>query len=173
MASKTKEERRIKLYKHNKPSFSKKLRLMLELFFVRILRQQENLGVKKPNNCSYSFRLQVQQSVRVVSWQRGSKGCPDPIPNNCSPKPEPGHWAACPAGRKANNYSQFWRLQVWALGQVIANNNSFCRPRQVRTRTKKTPSRKARGLSFQSVLNDSLHGHPSCTHPNNGGAKPF
>jgi hypothetical protein len=77
------------------------------------------------------------------------------------------------AGRKANNYSQFWRLQVWALGQVIANNNSFCRPRQVRTRTKKTPSREARGLSFQSVLNDSLHGHPSCTHPNNGGAKPF
>ena len=105
MASKTKEERRIKLYKHNKPSFSKKLRLMLELFFVRILRQQENLGVKKPNNCSYSFRLQVVQSGIKVSWQRGSKGCPDPIPNNCSPKPEPGHWAAGPAGRKANNSS--------------------------------------------------------------------
>ena len=110
---------------------------MLELFFVRILRQQENLGLKKPNNCSYSFRLQVQQSRKKVSWQRGWKGCPDPIPNNCSPKPEPGHWAAGPAGRKANNYSQFWRLQVWALGQVIPNNNSFCRPRQVRTRTKK------------------------------------
>ena len=110
---------------------------MLELFFVRILRQQENLGVKKPNNCSYSFRLQVVQSGIKVLWQRGSKGCPDPIPNNCSPKPEPGHWAAGPAGRKANNYSQFWRLQVWALGQVIPNNNSFSWPRQVRTRTKK------------------------------------
>jgi len=85
---------------------------MLELFFVRILRQQENLGLKKPNNCSYSFRLQVQQSWKMVSWQRGSKGCPDPIPNNCSPNPEPGHWAAGPAGRKANNYSQFWRLQA-------------------------------------------------------------
>ena len=100
MASKTKEERRIKLYKHNKPSFSKKLRLMLELFFVRILRQQENLGLKKPNNCSYSFRLQVQQSGTKVSWQRGWKGCPDPNPNNCSPKPEPGHWAAGRLGVK-------------------------------------------------------------------------
>ena len=40
---------------------------MLELFFVRILRQQENLGVKKPNNCSYSFRLQVQESWKMVS----------------------------------------------------------------------------------------------------------
>ena len=113
MASKTKEERRIKLYKHNKPSFSKKLRLMLELFFVRILRQQENLGVKKPNNCSYSFRLQVVQSGIKVSWQRGSKGCPDPIPNNCSPKPEPGPGAACPAGRKANN-SSFQEAAGWA-----------------------------------------------------------
>ena len=60
---------------------------------------------KKTNNCSYSFRLQVKTSGRKVSWQRGWKGCPDPIPNNCSPKPEPGHWAAGPAGRKANNSS--------------------------------------------------------------------
>ena len=95
------------------------------VFFVRILRQQDPLGRKKTNNCSYSFRLQVQQSWKMVSWQRGWKGCPDPNPNNCSPKPEPGPGAACPARRKANNYSQFWRLQVWALGQVIANNNSF------------------------------------------------
>jgi len=92
------------------------------------------LGVHaESNNCSFFFRLQVQQFWRMVS----RNGCRATqiifTPNNCYPDPRPRHWAAGPAGRKANNssfqggcrrprgkkannYYQFWRLQVWALG---------------------------------------------------------
>jgi len=140
------------------------------LFGIRYSRfswaKKKRTIVRIPSGCRCS---------KVGKWCPGSEARRDAQTRSRTIVPRnPKRLAAAgPAGRKANNYSQFWRLQVWALGQVIANNNSFCRPRQVRTRTKKTPSREARGLSFQSVLNDSLHGHPSCTHPNNGGAKPF
>ena len=62
---------------------------------------------------------------------------PRPDPEQLFPETRTRALGCGPSGRNANNYSQFWRLQVWALGQVIPNNNSFCRPRQVRTRTKK------------------------------------
>jgi len=53
---------------------------MLELFFVRILRQQENLGVKKQNNCSYSFRLQVSSKLEngVLAARLEGMARPDP-----------------------------------------------------------------------------------------------
>ena len=52
-----------------------------------------------------------------------------------------------PPGRKANNYYQFWRLQVWALGQVIANNYSFSSPGRSGPEQKK-PRASSSGLEF-------------------------
>ena len=57
------------------------------------------------------------QAACTAEWEKGVlaarlEGMPRPDPEQLFSETRTRHWAARPAGRKANNYSQFWRQQA-------------------------------------------------------------